>query len=109
MSTAEFARKVHSMVSSQIQSRPMVVDFEMAYQARVASDRIRFAIRQLEALPAHTEDLREVGMHLLDALDRLQAADRTFQSLCRSCASTRCSDTVLGHPHGESNGAGGEA
>ena len=85
----------------------MVVDFEMAYQARVASDRIRFAIRQLEVPPANADDLREVGMQLLDALDRLQAADRTFQSLCRSCVTNAGTETALRRPNGESNGTGG--
>jgi|SRR5215469_14223391 len=109
MSTSEFAQKVYSMVSSELQSRPMVVDFEMAYQARVASDRIRFAIRQLEASSTHSEDLQEVGMQLLDALDRLQAADRTFQRLCRSCGGTN-SDSGWRHVDGSaSNGIGGRA
>jgi hypothetical protein len=55
------------------------LSFELAYQARVAIDRIRFAIRQGEAVaPAHPV-LVETRMQLLDALDRLESAERHFQ------------------------------
>lgn len=109
MSTAEFAQRVYSMVSSELQSRPMVVDFEMAYQARVASDRIRFVIRQLEASSTHSDDLQEAGMQLLDALDRLETADRTFQRLCRSCADMTSDGGWRRRDGSGSNGTGGHA
>ena len=56
-----------------------VPPFELAYQARVAIDRIRFAIRQGEAVVPDHPDLMEARMQLLDALDRLESAERHFQ------------------------------
>ena len=37
-------------VEAEVQSRPTPTEFEMAYQARVAIDRIRFAIKHTERL-----------------------------------------------------------
>ena len=79
MSTAEFARKVFSMVELDLQSRPVSIEFEMAYQARVAADRIRFAVSQIDEPSRHSDQLREPSMQLLDALDRLESAERRFQ------------------------------
>lgn len=56
-----------------------VSSFELAYQARVAIDRIRFAIRQGEAIMPNRPVLIEARMQLLDALDRLESAERHFQ------------------------------
>ncbi len=55
------------------------LSFELAYQARVAMDRIRFAIRQGEAVAPEHPVLIETRMQLLDALDRLESAERHFQ------------------------------
>jgi hypothetical protein len=68
---------------AKIQLRPSSGEFEMAYQARVAIDRIRFAIKATEAARERPDDLREAGMQLLDALDRLEAAERRFQNRWR--------------------------
>ncbi len=57
--------------------------FEFAYQARIAVERIRFAIRQTDQIAANQPVLQEVGMQLLDALDRLEMAERHFQELFR--------------------------
>jgi hypothetical protein len=57
--------------------------FEMAYQARVACDRIRFAIKHLEQFARGSEPAREVSLQLLDALDRLEELDRQFQTRSR--------------------------
>jgi hypothetical protein len=56
-------------IEADVQSRPSAMEFEMAYQARVAIDRIKFAIKHAE---------------LLDALDRLEALDRRFQVRSRT-------------------------
>jgi hypothetical protein len=64
--------------------RPSPIHFEMAYQARVASDRIRFAIKHLEQFARGSEQAREVSLQLLDALDRLEELDRQFQYLSRN-------------------------
>ncbi len=71
------------MVEADAQSRPSLGEFEMAYQARVAIDRIRFAIKATESTKERTDQLREAGMQLLDALDRLEAAERRFQTRWR--------------------------
>ena len=59
------------------------IDFEMAYQARVAVDRIRFAIKQIEQFGQSSEHVREASLQLLDALDRLEELDRQFQTRSR--------------------------
>lgn len=79
MSTGEFTRKVVSMVELDLESRPAPIEFEMACQARVAADRIRFAIRQIDVPARQCGQLREASLQLLDALDRLDSAERPFQ------------------------------
>lgn len=44
----------------------------------MAIDRIQFAIQHAEKYAPHTDHLREAGLQLLDALDRLQSAERRF-------------------------------
>lgn len=70
---------IHQFLEAEVRLRPSALEFEMAYQARVAIDRIKFAIKHAEqpASPCHT--MREIGMELLDALERLEALDRRFQ------------------------------
>lgn len=55
------------------------MDYEMAYQVRVVIDRIKFAIKHTEQVGRHPDQMREVGLQLLDALERLESADRHFQ------------------------------
>jgi hypothetical protein len=55
------------------------LEFEMAYQSRVAMDRIRFAIKQTECENLNAGMLQEIGLQLLDALERLETAERHFQ------------------------------
>lgn len=54
------------------------VAYELAYEARVASDALRFAIKQLghELTP---ESRQNTALILLDALDRLARAERRFR------------------------------
>ena len=80
---SEILQEFVAMVEADAQSRPSLGEFEMAYQARVAIDRIRFAIKATESTKERTEQLREAGMQLLDALDRLEAAERRFQDRWR--------------------------
>ena len=65
-------------------SGPCAIEFEMAYQARVAIDRIRFAIRHAEQFGQNSDLRREVGLQLLDALERLETVDRRFHDLSRT-------------------------
>lgn len=70
-------------IEADVQSRPSAIEFEMAYQARVAIDRIKFAIKHAEQFASPCETMREVGLELLDALERLEALDRRFQARSR--------------------------
>jgi hypothetical protein len=75
----KFLQRVISTVEPYLESRPSSAEFEMAYQMRVAIDRIRFAIKQVEQIGSTTAMPPEASLQLLDALDRLESADRNFQ------------------------------
>jgi hypothetical protein len=70
-------------IEADVQSRPSAMEFEMAYQARVAIDRIKFAIKHAEQFARPCDTMREVSLELLDALERLEALDRRFQARSR--------------------------
>ena len=74
-------------IEADVQSRPSAMEFEMAYQARVAIDRIKFAIKHTEQFARPCDAMREAGLELLDALDRLEAMDRRFQVRSRMAIS----------------------
>ena len=74
---------VAHLKQSLLRTRQAAFTFEFAYQARFAVERIRFAIRQTDQLAAHHPGLQEAGMQLLDALDRLETAERHFQECFR--------------------------
>ena len=80
---SELLNEIVDMIETQVRSQPTAFEFEMAYQARVAIDRIRFAIKLTEQFVHNPQQLKEVGLHLLDALDRLQSADHRFQQRFR--------------------------
>jgi hypothetical protein len=81
---AEIAQQIIAMIEAEAEFNPTSFEFEVAYQARVAMDRIRFAIRATESAHGQPEQLREVTLQLLDALDRLESAERSFQRRFRS-------------------------
>src|ERR1700687_3576186 len=66
-------------IEAEVRSRPSPIEFEMAYQARVAIDRIKFAIKHTEQFSTPCIHMRDAGLQLLDALDRLESLDRRFQ------------------------------
>ena len=76
-------RQIVETIEADVQSRPLAIEFEMAYQARVAIDRIKFAIKHAEQFARPCETMREIGLELLDALERLEALDRRFQARSR--------------------------
>jgi hypothetical protein len=80
----EIMRDVLELIESEVQRRHAPIDFELAYQVRVAIDRIKFAIKHTEEFGPRTDQVREVGLQLLDALERLQSADRNFQKRFRT-------------------------
>lgn len=82
-------RQIVETIEADVQSRPSAIEFEMAYQARVAIDRIRFAIKHAEQFARPCETMREIGLELLDALERLEALDRRFQARSRISVSQK--------------------
>jgi hypothetical protein len=77
--TSDFIRKIIETIEADVASRPSPAEFEMAYQARVAIDRIKFAIRHADQFGSPCGTMREAGIQLLDALQRLESIDRRFQ------------------------------
>jgi hypothetical protein len=80
---SEAMHQILEQIEADVQSRPSPIEFEMAYQARVAIDRIRFAIKHTEQFAPRTDTIREAGLQLLDALERLESVDRRFQQRSR--------------------------
>jgi hypothetical protein len=78
MST-ETSRRIIEIVEAEVRSRPSSNEFEMAYQARAAMDRIRFANQHIEQFSTPCVSRRDANLQLLDALDRLESLDRRFQ------------------------------
>jgi len=58
----------------------IALNFEMAYQIRVAIDEIRFAIKATESCSNNPTVILETRIQLLDALGRLQSAERRFMA-----------------------------
>src|SRR5215469_17028274 len=86
--SSEAMHEFLEIVEAEVQSRPTATEFEMAYQARVAMDRIRFAIKHTEQFGPRTDQMRETGLQLLDALGRLESAERSFQRRFRASAAS---------------------
>jgi hypothetical protein len=72
------AQEVFSLMEN-VWHRAPGPDFELAYKARLASDRVRFAIQATEHSCEANKELQEVRLQLLDALEVLATADRSFQ------------------------------
>jgi hypothetical protein len=58
--------QILEQIEADVNSRPSPMEFEIVYQARVAIDRIKFAIKQTEQFAPHTDPIREAGLQLLD-------------------------------------------
>jgi hypothetical protein len=80
----ELAEKILALIGAQSDAQPTAMEFEMAYQARVAIDRVRFAIKHMEQFGPHTDQMRDAGFQLLDALQRLETVDRRFRTKSRA-------------------------
>ena len=78
--------QVSQSIEAKAQAQPTPMEFELAYQARVAVDRIRFAIKHTEQFAPQTDQMQEAGLQLLDALERLESAERKFQGRYRRSA-----------------------
>jgi hypothetical protein len=100
--SSEIMHQILQAIEEEVNSRPSAIEFEMAYQARAAIDRIRFAIKHTEQFCPRSDQLREAGLQLLDALERLETVDRRFQTRSRISREPR-------HPeaeHAAENGNG---
>jgi hypothetical protein len=84
--------EVIEMMESEAHSRPSPMEYEMAYQSRVAMDRIRFAIKHANQFSQPSEQMREACLHLLEALERLEYLDRRFQVRSRMKSGLRSND-----------------
>jgi hypothetical protein len=80
---SEIVQGVLQLIEAEVQSRPTPFEFELAYQARIAIDRIKFAIKHAEQFGPGTDQMREAALQLLDALQRLETVDRHFQERSR--------------------------
>jgi hypothetical protein len=76
---SDLADEFRRLLENEVESRPSSMCFELAYQARIAIDRIRFAITQIEKIGSRLDVSGEACIQLLDALDRLKGADLNFQ------------------------------
>ena len=59
--------------------RPSGGEYELAYHARVAIERIRFAIKHVEQFGKPCDQMRDANLQLLDALEGLETAELRFQ------------------------------
>ncbi len=87
--SSEIMHEIVETIEADVQSRPSAMEFEMAYQARIAIDRIRFAIKHTEQFGRPCDMMREAGLQLLDALERLERLDRRFQVRSRMTSEGR--------------------
>ncbi len=81
---SEILHQILETIEEEAHLRPSPIEFEMAYQARVAIDRIRFAIKHTEQFCPRSDLLREAGLQLLDALERLEPLIADFSNVRRS-------------------------
>jgi hypothetical protein len=98
--SSKVMRQILQTIEDAVNSRPSAIEFEMAYQARVAIDRIRFAIKHTEQFVACTDQSREAGLQLLDVLERLETVDHRFQGeheppRCRRTRKTERAEAVV--------------
>jgi len=102
--SSKVMRQILQTIEDGVNSRPSAIEFEMAYQARVAIDRIKFAIKHTEQFVPCTDQTRQAGLQLLDALERLETVDRRFQE--RSRTGVRWTETEAAPGHTVVNGTG---
>ena len=76
---SEIIHQIVETIEAEVRSQPSPLEFEMAYQARVAMDRIKFAIKHAEQFSKPCIHMRDASLQLLDALERLESLDRRFQ------------------------------
>jgi hypothetical protein len=79
MSSEITHHQITATIEADLKLMPCAIEFEMAYQVRIAIERIRFAIKHADQFGHPSGQMREAALQLLDALDRLERVDRRFQ------------------------------
>ena len=97
--SSEIMRQIVETIEADVQSRPSATEFEMAYQVRIAIDRIKFAIKHADQFGKPCDAMREAGMQLLDALQRLESLDRRFQARSGIAAPRMNGNSREGNPN----------
>lgn len=77
-------RQIVDTLATEVRARPSPTEFELAYQARIAIERMKFAVRLTEKFATPCSSVLEANILLLEAVGRLEEADRHFQSRFRS-------------------------
>jgi hypothetical protein len=80
---SEMMHRFAELIEDAANLHPSAGEYELAYQARIAVDRIRFAIKHVERFGTSNDQLFEANLQLLDALDRLETTERRFQTRFR--------------------------
>jgi len=80
VTSSELAKEVFSIVEKKVISDRASMEFEMAYQMRVAGEKIRFAIKAIDEIRVGPTSAQETSLQLLDALNRLEETERRLQS-----------------------------
>jgi hypothetical protein len=75
--------RVTELIDDAAHLRPSAGEYELAYHAHVAIDRIRFAIRHVEQFGKPCDQMRDTNLQLLDALEGLETAELRFQVCSR--------------------------
>ena len=87
--SSETMHRIVELIESEAHSHPSPIEFEVAYQARVAIDRIKSAIKHAEQFSKPCHQMRDASMQLLEALGRLESLDRRFQLRSRIRSGSR--------------------
>ena len=61
--SSEVMNQIRQTIDDEVNSKPSAFEFEMAYQARTAIDRIKFAIKHTEQFGPHTDQMWEASIH----------------------------------------------
>jgi hypothetical protein len=85
--SSEIMHQIIATIEANTAAHPSAIEFEMAYQARIAIDRIKFALRHADQFGKPCDAMRDAGLQLLDALQRLESLDRRFQAQSRIATS----------------------
>jgi hypothetical protein len=80
---SDLVNEFRRLMDNEVESRPSAMCFEFAYQGKIAMDRIKFAIKSVERFANHPGPALEANLQLLEALERLQSAERRFQDAWR--------------------------